>query len=685
VPNSLLHRILCRFCQFFLLVFLLSGVVFSQSPTPTPTVREEVVVTANRNETRLEETPASIVALSAEEIKTSASPVLDDVVRQTVGFSLFRRSNSRNANPTTQGASFRGVGSSGASRSLVLFDDVPLNDGFGGWILWNRVPSIAVERIEVLRGGASGLYGNQALSGIINVIPRKSADKLIFSGEIFGGSQKTASGSGFLGFKAKDWNFDTVGSIFQTRGYVAVEPIARGIVDSFSGSKNSNLSLRISRNIPVLGSVFLKPSYFGEVRSNGTGLQTNRTHLRQFILGGRSEDKPNRNFKYNWLLFGGTQVYDQVFSAVSADRNSESITRLQRVPSQTLGASGSVNGSIGNHTLLAGFDFKDVRGSSNESIYSSGAVSSLVGAGGRETTYGFYVQDFVRIQKLIIAANLRFDIRENDKALSSTRSLLSGQTTTTAFAPRRRTAVSPQISALYNFNNEFAMFGSVSKSFRAPSLNELYRAFRVGNVLTLANDRLEAEEALNYELGLSYASRSFNVRANVFRSDISSPVSNITISQTPSLITRQRQNVGKTQSTGFEIEQESRFRRLTVSLGYLFADSTVKEFEANPLLLNKRVPQTARHQFTIQTRFTAEKWTISLQARASGNTFDDDLNLFELEPYMQADVYADRSLGENVKFFVGLENIFNSRYSIAKTPIRTVSQPFTIRAGFRWN
>ncbi|MEK7724192.1 MAG: TonB-dependent receptor plug domain-containing protein, partial [Acidobacteriota bacterium] len=193
--------------------------IFSQTPTPTPEIREEVVITANRTETRLEETPASIVSLSKEEIKTNASPVIDDVLRQSVGFSLFRRSNSRNANPTTQGASFRGIGSSGASRSLVLLEGVPLNDPFGGWILWNRVPTVAIERVEVLRGGASSLYGSNALSGAINIIPRKSAEKINFSAELFGGTQKTLSASTFFGFKQKDWTLDFVASNFQTKGY----------------------------------------------------------------------------------------------------------------------------------------------------------------------------------------------------------------------------------------------------------------------------------------------------------------------------------------------------------------------------------------------------------------------------------------------------------------------------------
>ena len=154
-----------------LAVFLCSSLVFfrlavGQEPQPSPLpIREEVIVTSNRTETKIGDTPASVVTFSRREIGTAAAPTIDDVLRQAVGFSILRRSSSRNANPTTQGVSLRGVGSSGASRSLVLFDGVPLNDPFGGWVQWNRVSPISVETVEVVRGGASSLYGDSSLSG----------------------------------------------------------------------------------------------------------------------------------------------------------------------------------------------------------------------------------------------------------------------------------------------------------------------------------------------------------------------------------------------------------------------------------------------------------------------------------------------------------------------------------------
>src|SRR6185436_1817974 len=101
-----------------------------------PTILETVTVTAARTEERLGSIPASIKVLDRADIRQSPGVVADDVLRQVPTFSLFRRSSSLTAQPTTQGVSLRGIGPSGVSRTLVLLDGIPFNDPFGGWVYW---------------------------------------------------------------------------------------------------------------------------------------------------------------------------------------------------------------------------------------------------------------------------------------------------------------------------------------------------------------------------------------------------------------------------------------------------------------------------------------------------------------------------------------------------------------------
>ena len=659
---------------------------FSQQPTPTPPeIRENVLVTTDRIEARIGDTPASVVSISSRQIRSSASPVIDDVLRQSVGFSIFRRSNSRNANPTTQGVSLRGIGSSGASRSAILFDGVPLNDPFGGWVQWGRVNTVAIETVEILRGGSSSLYGNSGLSGAINIKPRRVVDKRLFSGEVYGGTQNTISGSVFAGIRARGWEADTSAGSFQTKGYRPVDETVRGPIDSFAGMRSNGFSGTLRRHLRPERSIFIRPSYFGEVRTNGTPAQTNRTHIRQLAAGGDLMLLPSLDLKANWRAFVGAQVFDQIFTAVNALRTTETLTRVQRSPAQNAGFTGQVSFTPGDHVILAGGEARNVRGSSDEIAFGSGLPTALVDAGGRETTGGIFVQDFARFgQRFVVSGRVRYDRWRNYAGQSVTRSLSANQPSVTSFPDRTESAWSPHFAVLYNFTDEISVYGSVSKSFRSPTLNELYRGFRVGNVQTLANEQLAAERAVNVEFGTSYSRKRYSVRGSVFRSDIDGAVGNITISSTPALITRRRQNAGRTRSAGLELEGELRLKAVEFSAGYLYVNSTVAEFPSNPVIEGLWIPQVPRHQFTGQIRYTLPSWTIGIQARATGAQFDDDLNTFRLERFAQVDVFISRLLREDLSVFAGVENVFNSRYSTGRTPIRTVSPPVNLRIGFRW-
>jgi len=137
---------------------------------PAPIV-ERILVSPAASD-RISAVPNSQFSISKQEIELSGSLTLDDVLREAPGFSLFRRSGSLFANPTSQGVSLRGVGASGASRATVLLDGVPLNTPFGAWVYWDRVPKLSVESVEVVSGAASDLYGSGALGGVVNIITK---------------------------------------------------------------------------------------------------------------------------------------------------------------------------------------------------------------------------------------------------------------------------------------------------------------------------------------------------------------------------------------------------------------------------------------------------------------------------------------------------------------------------------
>jgi outer membrane receptor protein involved in Fe transport len=345
---------------------------------------------------------------------------------------------------------------------------------------------------------------------------------------------------------------------------------------------------------------------------------------------------------------------------------------------------------VGNRqTIVAGYESLQVRGASDEIVFVNGLASSLVGAGGRQQTYGAYVEDLITFgSRLFINVGARFDYRRNNKALLATRPIApTSLTTVTSFRDRSEGAFSPQLSAVYKFNSHWSLLASGMRAFRAATLNELYRSFRVGNVLTLASENLRAERLTGGEGGVRFNSidGSLAVRGSFFWNEINRPVANVTLTTTSALITRQRQNLGRTRSRGLELEADARLNHdWQLSAGYLFADATVVKFPANQTLEGLMIPQVARHQFTFQLKLDKPSIaTLSLQGRASSLQFDDDQNVFRLGSYFTLDAFASRRVSRTVDVFVAAENLFNQRYEAGKTPVTTLGPPILVRAGLR--
>ena len=624
---------------------------------------ERIMVTTG--DERIPVTPMSEYAIGRREIALSGALTIDDVLRQAPGFSLFRRSGGLTANPTTQGVSLRGVGANGASRALVMYDGVPLNSPFGGWVYWNRIPRVGIESVEVFNGATSDLYGSGALGGVINIATR-TAPATYLDLEASGGNESTGAASISAG---KSWRTFGVGLALQalrTDGYVLVPPDQRGLVDTKAGTSDIGGSLTLSKTFGPRTRGFLRFGSFGESRRNGTPLQINDTRINSLDLGGDWASSQAGDFSLR--LYGSSENFNQNFTAVSLDRNSEVLTNRQRNPSQQLGFAFQWRRTLGNHhSLAAGVEGRYVRGHSAE---------RFVDAGGRQRSLGFFANDSVRIGSWLVAFGARVDSWHNYDGFSNR----------TLFVDRSDTAFSPRISVLKRFENGVSFSASAYRAFRAPTLNELYRNFRVGNVVTNANSELSAERLTGGEAGVGWQSfgELLFVRGNFFWSQIDDSIANVTLSVTPALITRQRQNLGAIRARGVELAAILRpNRHWEVAGEYLLSDTTVLRFPANRTLEGLFVPQIPRNQFNFQVSYTDGRWTAATQGRFVGQQFDDDLNQLPLRSYFTLDAEVSRSVSEQVRLFAAFQNLTGARYEISSTPVFTVGPPVLFRAGVR--
>jgi outer membrane receptor protein involved in Fe transport len=217
-------------------------------------------------------------------------------------------------------------------------------------------------------------------------------------------------------------------------------------------------------------------------------------------------------------------------------------------------------------------------------------------------------------------------------------------------------------------------------------LNELYRSFRVGNVFTQSNADLNAERLTGAEGGaiITAWDQRLMLRGTFFWNDITRPVGNVTLSVTPNLITRMRENLGRTRSQGVEIETAARVNNaLTLSGGYEYTDATVINFSPDPTLIGLAIPQIPRNVFTFQARYSKPFILLAVQGRFIGNQFDDDQNSLLLRRYFTLDTTASHAIRHGAELFLAVENLFNQRYDVGRTPVLTIGPPILARVGLR--
>lgn len=642
-------------------------------------VAQEMVVTAERAQTPLSSTAANIISFSSAELNTHAVDTLDDALRQAPGFTLFRRASSLSANPTTLGASVRGAGASGASRILALQDGIPLNDAFGGWVFWDRIPRIMLDRAELLRGGGSNPYGNSALAGVVNLLTPTPAQ--LFTVEASGDSLNGHDVQGYVSQRIRKWTFSGGGESFGNDGAFIVLPAQRGLVDTPTELRFGNATARIDRSLSSNLAGFVQGSLFSEARNNGTVLQINSTHLGELRTG---MDASLGNNIFQVRLYGTGEHYHQSFSSIAANRNSESLVRWQTVPSDQLGFSTQWIRTSSHVQLSAGVDGRFIHGESDETAFTLGKATNLVTAGGTNRNTGIFAEISASLSKrLRISAGGREDWWSNLNGFNNNTVLAKNTTTLTSLPTHDENAFSPRAGLVYDVAGPLQITASAYEGFRAPSLNELYRSFRLGNVNTLANAQLTAERLTGGETGLRYAHSRFILSGVFFYEHVDDPIGNITLSTTPALITRQRQNFGALRAQGLDADALVVLRKIQVRAGYEYVNSEVTSFSANPGLVGKIVPQVPAHIFTCSVIYNAPRqWNVESTLRASSSQFDDDQNQFVLAPYGSLGVSVSKRVGIT-SWFVSASNLTNTNIQTAATPLLTYASPRIISGGVR--
>lgn len=659
------------------------------------TVQQSVTVSAERGLAGVDDQATSVLFLTQAQLAAPPALTLDDRLHQVAGFQLYRRTSSWTANPTTEGVSLRGLGSTAASRTLVVSDEVPLNDPFGGWIHWDEIPTLAIAEVQLVRGGAADLYGSSAIGGVIAIDPVRavSPPRLQLAAEAIGATQNSGKGDLLFTTALHPLTLLLAGSGLRTGGYVPSAPAFRGTVDTPANVAQESGRTELRTPTRVNGdSVFLLGNVLNEARGNGTPLQTNGTRLWRYEGGADS----NSALGHAALrVFGDRETYRQSFSAIAANRNTETLTRLQRVPTDEFGFALNASHAFPRAlTLGLGLDLRDLRATDAESPVSGGRGTSTLSTSAHQRALGGYAEGILQPGPWSVAASVRVD---------SFRTFDSRQTSTASpvITPEPEVdelVASPHLGVVRQLSHGIALTASGFRAFRGPTMNELYRTGQVGQQTTLANAGLLAERATGFELGGEFGplrgggrGRDLgHLRASYFWTEVNRPISTVLLAQTAATQTLQRQNLGQIRSRGVSLEATgTRWRGLDATFGYQLAIATVTAFNTSSALqanlTGKWIPEVPRQMFTATLNYDAPRFaTFHLIASYEGREYDDSANQFLLHPYPRFDTSAERRLGHGLSLYAGAQNLANRSIDAGRTPVLTLAAPRLVEGGLRY-
>jgi outer membrane receptor protein involved in Fe transport len=647
---------------------------------------ETVTVTAYREPLGGLESPVTTRTLSQVDLQTAAAISMDGQVRQLPGVELFRRSSSLVANPSSQGISLRGLGSTSASRTLLTLDDVPLNDPVGGWIHWEEQPELAVKSIDVVRGGASDLYGSSAIGGVVNVgllHPSSTSAELRSSYGMLG----TFDDSLLAQTRRGPWGVMGAGGALGTDGYTQEAPWQRGPVDINSNVHAQN-GLVLVEHKRAGARLFARGSGFNEARANGTPYQTNGTRLWRYATGGDWQGP--RDGSLALRLYGSAEHYRQSFSSISnlpkfgvpncSYRCGETPTRFTKIPDNELGAAAHWSQPLGAGLLaLAGADVHDVRVWDREQTF--GSTAALTNLSVHQRDSGLYGEMLWTHSSWTVAASGRFDWFQNYDGRQLLWNGKAWAPTATQPPQFEQTVFDPRLGVSRKFLEHWSVSASGFRAFRAPTPSELYRSTQVGNQLTKPNGSLKSERATGWEAGLASQWRWGTVRASYFLTQINRPISAVTVNPNSSPVLLMRENLGQIESRGFSLDfGVAPLHWLAIDGGYQYAHATVTRGTTD---LGNWIPEVARNLATLNLRaFKPRLGTLSMQSRMSGRQYDDDANASLLHGYFKLDAYASHDFGTRLELFAAGENLFDRDIEVAKTPTTTLGMRRVARAGF---
>ena len=598
-------------------------------------------------------TPAyGSVVIDRDRLTSDASGRVEDVLSDVAGFQQFRRSDSRSANPSAQGATLRALGGNASSRTLVLLDGVPIADPFFGYIPFNALVPDRLAGIRVTRGGGAGPFGSGAVAGTIELASAGARDLPPVAGEASYGSRDAESVSAALSPRLGG-GFATLSGRFERGDGFQTTPADQRTPASVP-ARYRDWSAGARAVIPVGadGEIQMRALLYGDYRT---------LRFRGADSRSTGEDASIRYIARGaWQVDAIAYLQARDFGNKVVSATTYRLTLDQRAtPSTGAGGKIELRPPLGpDHVLRIGGDLRVADGELFEDAYAAtGLVTARRNAGGRTRVAGLFVEDDWTIGRLVLTGGVRADRWSIADGFFRERTAAGAIRTDSRYPDRDGTETTGRAGALFHAAHWADLRLAGYTGYRLPTLNELYRPFTVFPVTTQANAALKPERLRGVEGGVDLRPVSgMRLGVTLFYNRLGDAIANVTIG--PNL--RRRDNVRAIRAKGVEATLDWRRGAFDLSASYAYSDSRVV---APGMAFDGLAPaQSPRHAASATLAWAPRTGPmLSLTARHVGLQYEDDLQTDRLPPATTLDGVARVAVRRGVALVLRGENLTDTR------------------------
>ncbi len=601
---------------------------------------------------------------------------LESSLLQVAGLQQFRRSDARSANPTSQGVTLRGLGGNASSRALLVLDDVPQSDPFGGWISWPGYDALNLASIRVRKGGGQVASGAGAIAGVIELDSRQNMS--LTTASFAYGSRNSVDAKASILRGLNGGSVSISGSYARGDGFTPILKSQRGAVDRPAPYEQAGIAIRAVAPLSDTAELQAGMRAFTDERDRGFDFSDNQNSGVDASL--RLVNRTQGGWQYSALGYVQIRDFANRFGAIAAGRNSVSLTLDQfSVPSTGLGARVEIRPPLGDIAeLRIGGDWRRTIGVTNENFFFTGLTPGRSRrAGGESDTFGAFAEaSFEPADQLTLTAGARADHWSIANGFRKEVNIGGTVRSDDVFADRSGWEGTGRAGFAYQPNDMLKLRGAAYVGWRLPTLNELYRPFRVGADATAANELLTPERLKGAEIGFDLESGDFRFGATAFANKLDNAIANVGLGVGPGNfpgvgfvaaggVYRKRQNLDAIDSKGVEIEASYAVRDFRLTAGYAYIDAKIEASGVATALEGLRPAQAPRHFANIGASYDNDVVSANLNARYVGGQFEDDTNSRRLGSAFTLDAGVGYRLGGKLRVELRAENLFDARVEAA--------------------